>query len=395
MVPAICSARIASAAVLEAAGSVFTNKYAEGYPGKRYYGGCEFVDVAETLAIERGKALFGCSFVNVQPHSGAQANGAVMMALLEPGDTIMGLSLAAGGHLTHGAPPAQSGKWFNAVQYGVRKEDALIDFDEVESLAQEHSPKMIIAGGSAYPRTLDFERFRAIADKVGALLMVDMAHFAGLVATGHHPSPVPIADVITTTTHKTLRGPRGGMTLTNNEDFAKKINSAVFPGLQGGPLMHVIAAKAVAFGEALKPKFKDYSQAVVDNARALAAVLVERGCDIVSGGTDTHLMLVDLRPKGLTGRDAEASLERAGMTCNKNGIPFDPEKPMVTSGIRLGTPAATTRGFRTDEFKQVGNLISNVLDGLAANPDDNSAAEKAAEEQVLELCGKFPVYSNG
>jgi glycine hydroxymethyltransferase len=391
----IASENIVSAAVMEAQGGVMTNKYAEGYSGRRYYGGCEFVDVAETLAIDRAKELFGSEFVNVQPHSGCQANGAVMMALLQPGDTIMGLSLAAGGHLTHGAPPAQSGKWFNAVQYGVRKEDALIDFDEVESLAQEHSPKMIIAGGSAYPRTLDFERFRAIADKVGALLMVDMAHFAGLVATGHHPSPVPIADVTTTTTHKTLRGPRGGMTLTNNEDFAKKINSAVFPGLQGGPLMHVIAAKAVAFGEALKPKFKDYSQAVVDNARALAAVLVERGCDIVSGGTDTHLMLVDLRPKGLTGRDAEASLERAGMTCNKNGIPFDPEKPMVTSGIRLGTPAATTRGFRTDEFKQVGNLISNVLDGLAANPDDNSAAEKAAEEQVLELCGKFPVYSNG
>ena len=391
----IASENIVSAAVMEAQGGVMTNKYAEGYSGRRYYGGCEFVDVAETLAIDRAKELFGSEFVNVQPHSGCQANGAVMMALLQPGDTIMGLSLAAGGHLTHGAPPAQSGKWFNAVQYGVRKEDALIDFDEVESLAQEHSPKMIIAGGSAYPRTLDFERFRAIADKVGALLMVDMAHFAGLVATGHHPSPVPIADVTTTTTHKTLRGPRGGMTLTNTEDFAKKINSAVFPGLQGGPLMHVIAAKAVAFGEALKPKFKDYSQAVVDNARALAAVLVERGCDIVSGGTDTHLMLVDLRPKGLTGRDAEASLERAGMTCNKNGIPFDPEKPMVTSGIRLGTPAATTRGFRTDEFKQVGNLISNVLDGLAANPDDNSAAEKAAEEQVLELCGKFPVYSNG
>ena len=391
----IASENIVSAAVMEAQGGVMTNKYAEGYSGRRYYGGCEFVDVAETLAIDRAKELFGSEFVNVQPHSGCQANGAVMMALLQPGDTIMGLSLAAGGHLTHGAPPAQSGKWFNAVQYGVRKEDALIDFDEVESLAQEHSPKMIIAGGSAYPRTLDFERFRAIADKVGALLMVDMAHFAGLVATGHHPSPVPIADVTTTTTHKTLRGPRGGMTLTNNEDFAKKINSAVFPGLQGGPLMHVIAAKAVAFGEALKPEFKDYSQAVVDNARALAAVLVERGCDIVSGGTDTHLMLVDLRPKGLTGRDAEASLERAGMTCNKNGIPFDPEKPMVTSGIRLGTPAATTRGFRTDEFKQVGNLISNVLDGLAANPDDNSADEKAAEEKVFELCGKFPVYSNG
>jgi len=391
----IASENIVSAAVMEAQGGVMTNKYAEGYSGRRYYGGCEFVDVAETLAIDRAKQLFGSEFVNVQPHSGCQANGAVMMALLQPGDTIMGLSLAAGGHLTHGAPPAQSGKWFNAVQYGVRKEDALIDFDEVESLAEEHAPKMIIAGGSAYPRILDFERFRAIADKVGALLLVDMAHFAGLVATGHHPSPVPFADITTTTTHKTLRGPRGGMTLTNNEDFAKKINSAVFPGIQGGPLMHVIAAKAVAFGEALRPEFKAYSQAVVYNARALAAVLVERGCDIVSGGTDTHLMLVDLRPKGLTGRDAEASLERAGMTCNKNGIPFDPEKPMVTSGIRLGSPAATTRGFRTEEFKLVGNLISDVLDGLAANPDDNSAAEKAAEEQVLALCGKFPVYSPG
>ncbi|HJO74847.1 MAG: serine hydroxymethyltransferase [Rhodospirillales bacterium] len=391
----IASENIVSAAVMEAQGGVMTNKYAEGYSGRRYYGGCEFVDVAETLAIDRAKQLFGSEFVNVQPHSGCQANGAVMMALLQPGDTIMGLSLAAGGHLTHGAPPAQSGKWFNAVQYGVRKEDALIDFDEVESLAEEHAPKMIIAGGSAYPRILDFERFRAIADKVGALLLVDMAHFAGLVATGHHPSPVPFADITTTTTHKTLRGPRGGMVLTNNEDFAKKINSAVFPGIQGGPLMHVIAAKAVAFGEALRPEFKAYSQAVVDNAKALAAVLVERGCDIVSGGTDTHLMLVDLRPKGLTGRDAEASLERAGMTCNKNGIPFDPEKPMVTSGIRLGSPAATTRGFRTEEFKLVGNLISDVLDGLAANPDDNSAAEKAAEEQVLALCGKFPVYSPG
>ncbi|MBT3305593.1 MAG: serine hydroxymethyltransferase [Alphaproteobacteria bacterium] len=391
----IASENIVSAAVMEAQGGVMTNKYAEGYSGRRYYGGCEYVDVAETLAIDRAKQLFGSEFVNVQPHSGCQANGAVMMALLQPGDTIMGLSLAAGGHLTHGAPPAQSGKWFNAVQYGVRKEDAQIDFDEVESLAEEHKPKLIIAGGSAYPRIIDFERFRAIADKVGALMMVDMAHFAGLVATGIHPSPVPIADVTTTTTHKTLRGPRGGMVLTNNEDFAKKINSAVFPGLQGGPLMHVIAAKAVAFGEALRPEFKAYSQAVVDNAKVLAEVLVERGCDIVSGGTDTHLMLVDLRPKGLTGRDAEASLERAGMTCNKNGIPFDPEKPMVTSGVRLGTPAATTRGFRTEEFKLVGNLISDVLDGLSANPDDNSAAEKAAEEKVLELCKKFPVYSNG
>ena len=388
----IASENIVSRAVMEAQGGVMTNKYAEGYSGRRYYGGCEFVDVAETLAIERGKALFGCSFVNVQPHSGAQANGAVMMALLEPGDTIMGLSLAAGGHLTHGAPAALSGKWFNAVQYGVREEDALIDFDEVESLAEEHQPKLIIAGGSAYPRIIDFERFRAIADKVGALLLVDMAHIAGLVATAIHPSPVPIADVTTTTTHKTLRGPRGGMILTDNEDFAKKINSAVFPGLQSGPLMHVIAAKAVAFGEALQPAFKEYSQAVVDNAKVLAEVLIERGLDIVSGGTDTHLMLVDLRPKGLTGRDAEASLERACMTCNKNGIPFDPEKPMVTSGVRLGTPAATTRGFKTEEFKQVGNLISDVLDGLAANPEDNGAAEAYAREQVEALCKKFPIY---
>jgi glycine hydroxymethyltransferase len=390
----IASENIVSRAVMQAQGGVMTNKYAEGYAGRRYYGGCEFVDVAETLAIDRAKELFGSEFVNVQPHSGCQANGAVMMALLQPGDTIMGLKLAAGGHLTHGAPPAQSGKWFNAIQYGVRKVDALIDFDEVESLADEHKPKMIIAGGSAYPRQIDFERFRAIADKVGAILMVDMAHFAGLVATGLHPSPVPIADVTTTTTHKTLRGPRGGMILTNNGDFAKKINSAVFPGLQGGPLMHVIAAKAVAFGEALRPEFKVYSQAVVDNAKALAEVLVERGCDIVSGGTDTHLMLVDLRPKGLTGRDAEASLERAGITCNKNGIPFDPEKPMVTSGIRLGTPAATTRGFRVEEFKLVGNLISDILDGLVDNPDDNSAAENAAGEQVLALCRKFPIYSS-
>ena len=388
----IASENIVSRAVMEAQGGVMTNKYAEGYSGRRYYGGCEFVDVAETLAIERGKALFGCSFVNVQPHSGAQANGAVMMALLKPGDTIMGMSLAAGGHLTHGAPMTHSGKWFNAVQYGVREEDALIDFDEVESLAEEHQPKLIIAGGSAYPRIIDFERFRAIADKVGALLLVDMAHIAGLVATAIHPSPVPIADVTTTTTHKTLRGPRGGMILTDNEDFAKKINSAVFPGLQGGPLMHDIAAKAVAFGEALLPAFKEYSQAVVDNAKVLAEVLIERGLDIVSGGTDTHLMLVDLRPKGLTGRDAEASLERACMTCNKNGIPFDPEKPMVTSGVRLGTPAATTRGFRTEEFKQVGNLISDVLDGLAANPEDNGAAEAYAREQVEALCKKFPIY---
>ncbi|MBT5013505.1 MAG: serine hydroxymethyltransferase, partial [Rhodospirillaceae bacterium] len=355
----IASENIVSRAVMQAQGSVMTNKYAEGYPGRRYYGGCEYVDVAESLAIERAKKLFGCEFVNVQPHSGAQANGAVMLALLKPGARIMGMSLAAGGHLTHGAPPAQSGKWFDAVQYGVRKEDALIDFDEVEKLAREHKPELIIAGGSAYPRVIDFDRFRAIADEVGALFMVDMAHFAGLVATGAHPSPIGIADVVTTTTHKTLRGPRGGMVLTNNEDIAKKINSAVFPGLQGGPLMHVIAAKAVAFGEALQPDYKDYITNVATNAKVLAETLVDRGLDIVSGGTDTHLMLVDLRPKGLTGRDAEQSLDRARMTCNKNGIPFDPEKPMVTSGVRLGSPAATTRGFGVDEFRTVGNLIGD------------------------------------
>ena len=389
----IASENIVSRAVMEAQGGVMTNKYAEGYPGRRYYGGCEYVDVAEALAIERAKKLFDCEFANVQPHSGAQANGAVMMALLQPGDTIMGLSLASGGHLTHGAPPAQSGKWFNAVQYGVRPDDHLIDFDEVERLAKEHQPKLIICGGSAYPRTLDFERFRAICDDVGALLMVDMAHFAGLVATGHHPSPLPIADVVTTTTHKTLRGPRGGMILSRDGDIGKKINSAVFPGLQGGPLMHVIAAKAVAFGEALQPEFKEYSGRVVENARALAETLVERGFAIVSGGTDTHLMLVDLRPKGVTGRDAEESLDRARMTCNKNGIPFDPEKPMVTSGIRLGTPAATTRGFGVEEFRAVGNLIGDVLEGLAENPEDNSAAEGAAAEKVRTLCQRFPVYT--
>ena len=390
----IASENIVSKAVMEAQGGIMTNKYAEGYSGRRYYGGCEFVDVAETLAIERAKELFNCTYINVQPHSGCQANGAVMMALLKPGDTILGMSLAAGGHLTHGAPPAQSGKWFNAIQYGVRKEDALIDYDEVEKLASENKPKLIIAGGSAYPRVIDFERFREIADSVGATLMVDMAHFAGLVASEIHPSPLPHADVVTTTTHKTLRGPRGGMILSNNEDLGKKFNSAVFPGLQGGPLMHVIAAKAVAFGEALRPSFKAYSQSVVNNARSLAGVLVERGCDIVSGGTDTHLMLVDLRPKGLTGSAAEISLESAGMTCNKNGIPFDPEKPTVTSGIRLGTPAATTRGFGEDEFKQVGHMISDVLDGLAKNPNDNSVAENNVREQVKDLCNKFPIYSN-
>jgi glycine hydroxymethyltransferase len=388
----IASENIVSRAVLEAAGSVLTNKYAEGYPGRRYYGGCGHVDVAESLAIERAKKLFDCAFVNVQPHSGAQANGAVMMALVKPGDTIMGMSLAAGGHLTHGAPPAQSGKWFNAVQYGVRQQDARIDYDEVESLALEHKPKLIICGGSAYPRVIDFQRFRDICDKVGAYMMVDMAHFAGLVAGGVHPSPLPIADVVTTTTHKTLRGPRGGMILSNNPELGKKINSAVFPGLQGGPLMHIIAAKAVAFGEALRPDFQAYARQVKANAETLADELVKGGLAIVSGGTDTHLMLVDLRPKGLTGDITEQALERAGITCNKNGIPFDPEKPMVTSGVRLGTPAATTRGFGEDEFRTVGRLIVQVLDGLAANRDDNSAAEAAVRAQVEDLCRRFPIY---
>ena len=390
----IASENIVSRAVLQAQGSVLTNKYAEGYPGRRYYAGCEFVDVAEALAVERAKQIFDCKYVNVQPHSGAQANGAVMLALVKPSDTILGMSLAAGGHLTHGAPPAQSGKWFNAVQYGVRPDDHLIDFDEINQLAKEHNPKLIIAGGSAYSRTLDFKRFREIANSVGALLMVDMAHFSGLVATGVHPSPLPYADVVTSTTHKTLRGPRGGMILSNNEDLGKKFNSAVFPGLQGGPLMHVIAAKAVAFGEVLQPNFKDYTMRVVANAKALAATLVERGFDIVSGGTDTHLMLVDLRPKGLKGNAAEQSLLRAKMTCNKNGIPFDPEKPMVTSGVRLGTPAATTRGFGVEEFQQVGNLIGDVLEGLSAHPDNNEAAEAKARETVKQLCDRFPVYKN-
>jgi len=388
----IASENIVSKAVMQAQGGVMTNKYAEGYPGRRYYGGCEFVDVGEALAIERAKKLFDCAFVNVQPHSGAQANGAVTMALLKPGDTLLGLSLDAGGHLTHGAAPAQSGKWFNAVQYGLTPDTHVVDFDQVESLAREHKPKLIIAGGSAYPRTLDFPRFRAIADEVGAYLMVDMAHFAGLVAAGVHPSPLPYADVVTTTTHKTLRGPRGGMVLSNNEDLGKKINSAVFPGLQGGPLMHVIAAKAVAFGEALRPEFKAYAARVVENAKVLAATLQERGLDIVSGGTDTHLMLVDLRPKGLKGNAAEETLERAGMTCNKNGVPGDPEKPTVTSGVRLGTPAGTTRGFGTDEFRQIGNLIGDVLDGLAANGEDNGAAEAKAREAVDDLCRRFPIY---
>jgi len=388
----IASENIVSRAVLEAQGSVLTNKYAEGYPGRRYYGGCEHVDVVEQLAIERTKKLFDCAFVNVQPHSGAQANQCVLMALCKPGDTIMGLSLSAGGHLTHGAPPNLSGKWFNAVQYGVRREDGLIDFDEVERLAREHRPRLIIAGGSAYPRILDFARFRRIADEVEAYFQADMAHFAGLVAGGVHPSPLPHAHVVTTTTHKTLRGARGGMILSNDLDLGKKINSAAFPGLQGGPLMHVIAGKAVALGEALDPSFKVYAQAVVDNARALARSLLDDGFDIVTGGTDTHLMLVDLRPKGLTGKVAEASLDRAGITCNKNGVPFDPEKPTITSGIRLGTPAATTRGFGPVEFRRVGEMITRVLDGLVANPDDNAAVESEVRDEVRALCRRFPIY---
>jgi glycine hydroxymethyltransferase len=388
----IASENIVSLAVLEAQGSVLTNKYAEGYPGRRYYGGCEFVDVAETLAIERAKTLFGCDFANVQPHSGAQANQTVFMALLKPGDTILGLSLAAGGHLTHGAPPNQSGKWFNAVQYGVRREDSLIDFEEVARLAAEHRPKLIVAGGSAYPRILDFPRFREIADSVGALLMVDMAHFAGLVAGGVHPSPLPHAHVVTTTTHKTLRGPRGGMVLTNDEAIAKKVNSALFPGLQGGPLMHVIAAKAVAFHEALQPSFPAYAARVAENAKVLSARLIERGVDIVSGGTDTHLMLVDLRPKGLTGRDAEAALERAGITCNKNGVPFDPEKPTITSGVRLGTPAATTRGFGADEFRLIGDLIGDVLDGMDGGSEPDGKTVETVRQTVRDLCDRFPIY---
>jgi len=388
----IASENIVSKAVMQAQGSALTNKYAEGYPGRRYYGGCEYVDIVEQLAIDRAKQIFDCEFVNVQPHSGAQANGAVMQALLTPGDTILGMSLDAGGHLTHGARPAQSGKWFNAIQYGVRQDDLAIDYDQVLELAKEHQPKLIIAGGSAIPRQIDFKRFREIADEVGALLMVDMAHIAGLIATNHHQSPLPYADVVTTTTHKTLRGPRGGMILTNNGDIAKKINSAVFPGLQGGPLMHVIAGKAVALGEALEPEFHAYIGQVITNAKALASTLISRGCDIVTGGTDTHLMLVDLRPKGLKGNAAEQSLERAGMTCNKNGIPFDPEKPMVTSGIRLGTPAGTSRGFSEEDFIQIGHWIGDVLDGLASNPEDNSEAEQRALASVEALCEKYPLY---
>jgi glycine hydroxymethyltransferase len=389
----IASENIVSRAVLEAQGSVLTNKYAEGLPGKRYYGGCEFVDIAERLAIERVTKLFGCKFANVQPHSGASANAEVFFALLQPGDTFMGLNLAAGGHLTHGSPVNMSGKWFKPVPYGVRRDDHRIDIEEVARLAREHKPKLIIAGGSAYPRIIDFRAFRAICDEVGALLMVDMAHFAGLVAAGVHPSPFPHAHVVTTTTHKTLRGPRGGVILSDNEEIARKLNSAVFPGMQGGPLMHVIAAKAVAFGEALRPSFRTYARSVIENAKALAETLKSHGLDIVSGGTDTHLMLVDLRPKHLTGKVAETALGRAHITCNKNGIPFDPEKPMVTSGIRLGAPACTTRGFGIAEFRQVGEMIVEVLDVLSQkNVEEDSLVEAAVRDKVKALIGRFPIY---
>jgi glycine hydroxymethyltransferase len=378
---------------MQAQGSVMTNKYAEGYAGRRYYGGCQYVDIAETLAVDRAKELFGCEFANVQPNSGSQANQGVFLALLQPGDTILGMSLDAGGHLTHGAKPNQSGKWFNAIQFGVRKEDNLLDYDQVQALATEHQPKMIIAGGSAVPRQIDFKRMREIADSVGAYLHVDMAHFAGLVAAGVHPSPFPYADVATTTTHKTLRGPRGGLILTNNEDLAKKFNSAIFPGIQGGPLMHVIAAKAVAFGEALRPEFKQYQTQVILNAQALADQLIKGGLDIVTGGTDTHVMLVDLRPKGVTGNIADKALGRAHITCNKNGIPFDPEKPMVTSGLRLGTPAGTTRGFGEAEFRTIADLIVEVLDGLATNgADGNAEVEANVRAKVQKLCDQFPIY---
>ena len=389
----IASENIVSRAVLEAQGSVFTNKYAEGYPGRRYYQGCGPSDAAESLAIERATRLFGCAYANVQPHSGASANAGVMLALIKPGDTILGMSLDAGGHLTHGAKPSMSGKWFDAVQYGVRRDDHLVDFDQVEELARAHKPKLIIAGGSAYPRQLDFARFRRIADEVGAMLLVDMAHFAGLVAAGEHPSPFGHADVVTTTTHKTLRGPRGGMILTDDEAIAKKLNSAIFPGFQGGPLMHAVAAKAVAFGEAGRPEFKTYARAVIANAKAMAARLQERGADLVAGGTDTHLALVDLRPLGLTGRDADEALHRAGITCNKNGVPFDPLPPVKTSGIRVGSPAGTTRGFGLAEFRDVADMIADVLDGLRANgPEANDAVERAVNARVLALCERFPIY---
>ena len=389
----IASENIVSSAVMQVQGSILTNKYAEGYPGRRYYGGCEHVDVAEALAIERVCKLYDCAYANVQPNSGSQANQAVMQALIQPGDTILGMSLAAGGHLTHGAAPNQSGKWFNAVQYGVRRDDHRIDFAEVEALAKEHQPKLIIAGGSAYPRVIDFARFREIADSVGAYLLVDMAHISGLVAGGAHPSPLPHAHAVTTTTHKTLRGPRGGLILSNDEALGKKFNSAIFPGIQGGPLMHVIAAKAVAFGEALEPDYKLYIQQVVNNARALADTLQGHGFDIVSGGTENHLVLVDLRPKGLTGDISEAALERANITCNKNGVPFDPEKPMVTSGVRLGTPAGTTRGFGVAEFRRIGDLIAEVLDAIAvADGNEAPEAEARVKQQVKALCAQFPIY---
>ena len=388
----IASENIVSTAVLEAQGSVLTNKYAEGYSGRRYYGGCEYADVVETLAIERAKQLFGAAFVNVQPHSGAQANQAVFLSLLKPGDTILGMSLAAGGHLTHGAAPNLSGKWFNAEQYGVDETNHLVDFDALRAQAKACQPKIILAGGSAYPRTLDFAKFREIADEVGAYLMVDMAHISGLVAAGVHPNPVPHAHVVTSTTHKTLRAGRGGIILSNVEALGKKINSAVFPGLQGGPLMHAIAGKAVGFGEALRPEFRGYIEQVVTNAKILAKTLMDRGLDIVSGGTDTHVVLVDLRPKGLTGNITEVSLEHAGVTCNKNGVPFDPQPPMVTSGVRLGSPAGTTRGFGSAEFEKIGNLIGDVLDGLAENPDDNSVVEARVRAEVRDLCRAFPIY---
>tara|TARA_B100000929_G_scaffold79000_1_gene61685 strand:+ start:4975 stop:6237 length:1263 start_codon:yes stop_codon:yes gene_type:complete len=388
----IASENIVSKAVLEAQGSILTNKYAEGYVSARYYGGCEFVDIAEDLAIKRLKELYKCEYANVQPHSGAQANGAVLLALIKPGDTILGMSLDAGGHLTHGSAPSLSGKWFNAVQYGL-DDDGLINYEEVESVATEHNPKIIIAGGSAYSRIIDFKRFREICDKVGAYLHIDMAHFSGLVAAGEYPNPLEYADVVTSTTHKTIRGARGGMILSNNKDLGKKFNSAVFPGYQGGPLMHVIAAKAVAFGEALKPEFKEYIKQVIKNAKKLSEVLVDGGLRIVSGGTDTHLLLVDLTPKGLTGAAASTSLENANITCNKNGIPKDPNPPKITSGIRLGTPAGTTRGFKEEEFKRVGKLILETLNGLQENPNDNSVVESKVREKVKELCDKFPIYS--
>ena len=388
----IASENIVSRAVLEAQGSIHTNKYAEGYPGARYYGGCEYVDVAEEIAINRVKELYSCNYANVQPHSGAQANGAVFLALIKPNDTILGMSLDAGGHLTHGAKPSQSGKWFNPIQYGVN-ENGLIDYDQVEALAKEHKPKLIIAGGSAYSRKIDFKKFREVADLVGAYFLVDMAHYSGLVAAGEYPNPIEYADVVTSTTHKTIRGPRGGMILSNNLDLGKKFNSAVFPGLQGGPLMHVIAAKAVAFGEALKPEFKTYIQQVISNAKILGETLVGHGLNLASGGTDTHLLLVDLTPKGLTGDIAEASLERANITCNKNSIPFDPKPPKVTSGIRIGTPAATTRGFNNEDFIKVGDLIVETLEGLQNNPSDNSKVEENVRAKVKELCNKYPIYN--